>query len=52
MATIQAKSVPRREDLRLLTGQGNYTADAAPPNMAVAIFSRSTHAHGRSSAKQ
>jgi carbon-monoxide dehydrogenase large subunit len=47
MATIQAKSVRRREDRRLLTGQGSYTADAAPPGMAVAIFLRSPHAHAR-----
>ena len=47
MATIQAKSVRRREDLRLLTGQGNYAADAAPAGMAVAIFLRSPYAHAR-----
>jgi carbon-monoxide dehydrogenase large subunit len=47
MATIQTKSVRRREDLRLLTGQGNYTADAAPAGMAVAIFLRSPYAHAR-----
>ena len=47
MSTIQAKSVRRREDLRLLTGQGNYTADAAPAGMAVAIFLRSPYAHAR-----
>jgi carbon-monoxide dehydrogenase large subunit len=47
MATIQAKSIRRREDLRLLTGQGNYAADAAPAGMAVAIFLRSPHAHAR-----
>ena len=47
MATIQAKSIRRREDPRLLTGQGNYTADATPPDMAVAIFLRSPHAHAR-----
>ena len=47
MATIQAKSIRRREDLRLLTGQGNYAADAAPARMAVAIFLRSPHAHAR-----
>jgi carbon-monoxide dehydrogenase large subunit len=45
MATIQAKSIRRREDPRLLTGQGNYTADATPPNIAVATFLRSPHAH-------
>jgi aerobic carbon-monoxide dehydrogenase large subunit len=47
MATITAKSVRRREDLRLLTGRGNYAADAAPPGMAVAIFLRSPYAHAR-----
>ena len=47
MATMQAKSVRRREDHRLLTGQGNYAADAAPPGMATAIFLRSPHAHAR-----
>jgi carbon-monoxide dehydrogenase large subunit len=47
MATIQAKSVRRREDIRLLTGQGNYAADAAPAGMAVAIFLRSPYAHAR-----
>jgi carbon-monoxide dehydrogenase large subunit len=47
MATMQAKSVRRREDLRLLTGQGNYAADAAPAGMAVAIFLRSPYAHAR-----
>ncbi len=47
MATIQAKSIRRREDLRLLTGQGNYTADATPPNIAVATFLRSPHAHAK-----
>lgn len=47
MATIQAKSVRRREDVRLLTGQGNYAADAAPAGMAVAIFLRSPYAHAR-----
>jgi carbon-monoxide dehydrogenase large subunit len=47
MATIQAKSVRRREDIRLLTGHGNYAADAAPAGMAVAIFLRSPYAHAR-----
>ncbi len=47
MATIQTKSVRRREDLRLITGQGNYTADAAPAGMAVAILLRSPYAHAR-----
>ncbi|HVY18397.1 MAG TPA: xanthine dehydrogenase family protein molybdopterin-binding subunit [Rhodopila sp.] len=47
MSTIQAKSVRRREDLRLLTGRGNYTADARPGAMAVAVFLRSPYAHAR-----
>ncbi len=47
MATFQAKSVRRREDLRLLTGQGNYAADAAPPGMATAVLVRSPQAHAR-----
>ena len=47
MATIQAKSVRRREDPRLLTGQGNYAADAAPPGMVAAVFLRSPYAHAR-----
>ena len=47
MAIIQAKSIRRREDPRLLTGQGNYTADATPPNIAVATFLRSPHAHAQ-----
>ena len=37
MATIQAKSIRRREDQRLLTGQGNYAADTDPAGMAVAV---------------
>jgi aerobic carbon-monoxide dehydrogenase large subunit len=47
MATLQAKSVRRREDLRLLTGKGNYAADAAPPGLLTAVFARSHHAHAR-----
>jgi carbon-monoxide dehydrogenase large subunit len=47
MATIQSKSLRRREDFRLLTGHGNYAADAAPAGIAVALFLRSPHAHAR-----
>src|ERR1700759_1795783 len=47
MATLQTKSVRRREDLRLLTGRGNYAADAAPAGMGVATFLRSPYAHAR-----
>src|SRR3954452_4674181 len=47
MTVIQPKSLRRRDDHRLLTGHGNYTADAAPPGMTSAIFLRSPHAHAR-----
>jgi aerobic carbon-monoxide dehydrogenase large subunit len=47
MAIIQPKSLRRREDHRLLTGLGNYAADASPPGMATAIFLRSPHTHAR-----
>ena len=40
MATLQAKSIRRREDERLLTGSGNYAADGK----------RDGHAGGRSGA--
>jgi carbon-monoxide dehydrogenase large subunit len=35
----------RREDVRLLTGQGHYTADFLTPGHARAIMLRSPHAH-------
>src|SRR5687767_7281843 len=38
-------SVRRREDLRLLTGQGRYTDDVHVPGQAHAVFVRSPHAH-------
>jgi carbon-monoxide dehydrogenase large subunit len=41
------RSVPRREDRRLLTGRGQYVADIVLPNMAHAAFLRSAHAHAR-----
>ncbi len=37
----------RREDARLLTGAGRYTADWHLPGMAHAVFLRSDHAHAR-----
>src|SRR5262245_57090475 len=37
----------RREDRRLLTGAGRYTADWDLPNTARAVFLRSSHAHAR-----
>src|SRR5687767_14813394 len=38
-------SVRRREDVRLLTGQGRYTDDVNAPGQAHAAFVRSPHAH-------
>ena len=45
MATLQSRSVRRREDVRLLTGKGNYSADPQPPGMLHAVLVRSPHAH-------
>src|ERR1700726_3475866 len=39
------KSVPRREDARLLTGKGQYANDMRLPGQAYAYFARSPHAH-------
>jgi carbon-monoxide dehydrogenase large subunit len=39
--------MPRREDHRLLTGQGQFVADLALPRMLHAVFVRSSVAHGR-----
>ncbi len=39
--------VPRKEDLRLLTGGGRYVPDIALPDMAFAAMVRSPHAHAR-----
>ena len=41
------KSVPRREDERLLRGQGQYLADLELPGMAHVSFVRSPIAHAR-----
>src|SRR5271165_278302 len=45
MATLQSRSVRRREDVRLLSGKGNYSADPQPPGMLHAVLVRSHHAH-------
>ena len=45
MATMQSKSVRRREDAKLLTGKGNYSADGHKPGMLHAVLARSHHAH-------
>ena len=39
--------VPRTEDLRLLTGRGNYSDDLSLPNQAYVYLLRSLHAHAR-----
>ncbi|MFV0552904.1 MAG: xanthine dehydrogenase family protein molybdopterin-binding subunit, partial [Anaerorhabdus sp.] len=39
--------VNRLEDATLLTGQGRYVDDVAPPGTLVATFVRSPHAHAR-----
>lgn len=39
--------VPRVEDRRLLTGQGDYVDDHRPPRLLHAAFLRSPHAHAR-----
>jgi carbon-monoxide dehydrogenase large subunit len=41
------RSMPRREDRRLLTGQGQFIADLSLPRMLHAIFVRSQVAHAR-----
>jgi aerobic carbon-monoxide dehydrogenase large subunit len=41
------RSVPRREDLRLITGRGRYTDDLAPRNALHACFLRSFYPHAR-----
>src|SRR5579862_844291 len=37
--------VRRREDLRLLTGNGRYSDDVSLPGQAYAVMLRSPHAH-------
>ncbi len=41
------RSIPRREDRRLLTGQGQFVADLVLPRMLHAAFVRSPVAHAR-----
>ena len=45
MANLQSRSVRRREDVRLLTGRGNYAADPHPAGLLHAVLVRSHHAH-------
>jgi len=39
------EALRRKEDLRFLTGSGQYTDDITLPNMRFAVFVRSPHAH-------
>jgi carbon-monoxide dehydrogenase large subunit len=39
--------VPRKEDLRLLTGKGSYADDVSLPGQVYAVMVRSPHAHAR-----
>ncbi|MDF0602076.1 xanthine dehydrogenase family protein molybdopterin-binding subunit [Psychromarinibacter sp. C21-152] len=41
------KPLPRREDRRLLTGQGRFVDDIAIPGALHAVFVRSPHGHAR-----
>jgi carbon-monoxide dehydrogenase large subunit len=41
------QAITRREDQRLLTGQGQYLDDVSLPNEAHVAFARSPHAHAR-----
>jgi aerobic carbon-monoxide dehydrogenase large subunit len=46
-ATYIGRSLLRREDKRLLTGQGQFIADLVLPRMLHAVFVRSPLAHAR-----
>jgi carbon-monoxide dehydrogenase large subunit len=46
-ARFVGRSILRREDRRLLTGQGQYVADLVFPRMLHAAFVRSPVAHAR-----
>jgi carbon-monoxide dehydrogenase large subunit len=39
--------VERKEDMRFLTGAGQYTDDVTLPNQSYAYFLRSPHAHAK-----
>ena len=41
------QAVKRREDLRFITGAGQYTDDVALPGQTFAYFIRSPHAHAK-----
>ncbi len=41
------QSITRKEDLRFITGEGNYTDDVSVANQTHAYFLRSPHAHAK-----
>ncbi len=47
MAKLIGESVKRVEDLRFITGRGQYTDDLVLPNMTYAYIVRSPYAHAR-----
>jgi carbon-monoxide dehydrogenase large subunit len=47
MPQIIGKPLPRKEDLRLLTGGGRYSDDVSLPGQVYAVIVRSPHAHAR-----
>ena len=44
---MTARSIPRIEDLRFLTGRGDYVADRTAPGLLEGVVLRSPHAHAR-----
>src|SRR5262245_39118287 len=46
-APFVGQSVKRKEDVRFLTGAGQFTDDVAVPGQVCAFFLRSPHAHAR-----
>src|SRR3982751_5206604 len=46
-ASLIGQSVKRREDVRFLTGAGQYTDDVVLPGQAYGVFVRSPYAHAR-----
>ena len=47
MGRFSGRPIPRREDSRILRGQGEFVDDLDPPGLAHAAFVRSPHAHAR-----
>ena len=47
MGDYIGKSIKRVEDVRFLTGKGNYTDDIVLPNMTYAHIVRSPYAHAK-----